>query len=215
MPTSATSASQSTSPRSEPHRRAGLRRHDRLHLARADRGRAIDARADVYSLGLRALRVPHGRGAVHARERARGRVRPHERAAAARERGPAGLPAGFDAVVARALAKAPDDRYASAASSPPRASGASGRAPAPQPAAPPPRPRGAGGRGGRGRRRRWAASSSRDGGGEPPGAAARDPPEDARADRRALPRGRRRHPLLEPALGCRVRRGGGLGAPRR
>ena len=55
-------------------------------------GGTIDGRADVYSLGLHALRVPHRRGAVHARERARGRLRPHARAAAARQRGP-GRPA--------------------------------------------------------------------------------------------------------------------------
>ena len=69
---------------------ARTRRHDRVHLARADRGRG-DRRAGRRLLArLHALRVPHGSASVRARERDRDRLRAHERAAAARERRAAG-----------------------------------------------------------------------------------------------------------------------------
>ena len=69
---------------------AGARRHDRVHLARADRGRG-DRRAGRRLLArVHALRVPHRAGAVRARDRDRDRVRAHERAAPARDRRAAG-----------------------------------------------------------------------------------------------------------------------------
>ena len=62
---------------------------------------------------LRALRVPRRRAAVRARQRAGGRLRAPERAAAAAHRACSpDLPAARDAVFARALAKEPADRYA-------------------------------------------------------------------------------------------------------
>ena len=60
---------------------------------------------------LRPLRVPGRDAAVRSRERAVGRLRPPERAAAAPLRAPPELPAAFDDVFATALAKSPGERY--------------------------------------------------------------------------------------------------------
>ena len=199
----------------EPHRRPEPRRHDRLHLPRADRGGTIDARADVYSLGCMLFECLTGE-APFARESELAAVyaHMHEAPPLASETRP-GVPAAFDAVVATAMAKAPDDRFASCgALATARRRGAPGRgAAAPGAGAPPPRPLGAGGRGRRGRRPGGRPRPARRRRGGP--GAARDPAEVARPDRRALARGRGRHPLREPALGRRVRRRAGLGAPRR
>jgi serine/threonine-protein kinase len=77
-------------------------------------GSRFDHRADVYALGCvlhQALTgsVPFPRDSEHAKMWAHMTEPPPRPAATA-----PGLPAGFDEVVARALAKRPDDRYASA-----------------------------------------------------------------------------------------------------
>ena len=97
--------------RQQPHRRARLRRHDRLRSAGADRGGPIDGRADVYSLGCVLFECLAG-------------ARPFDREselsvvfAHLNEPPPrltelrSDLPDAFDAVFATALAKSPDDRY--------------------------------------------------------------------------------------------------------
>ena len=76
-------------------------------------GAAIDARADVYSLGCMLFECLTGQ-APFERESEVATVYAHmneppPRASDVRP----GIPAGFDDVVAKALAKAPDDRYAS------------------------------------------------------------------------------------------------------
>ena len=77
-------------------------------------GRAVDHRVDVYALGCvlhQALTgtVPFPRDTEHAKMWAHMTEPPPRPGATAPD-----LPAAFDAVVARALAKRPDDRYASA-----------------------------------------------------------------------------------------------------
>ena len=59
------------------------RRHDRLHPARADRGRRDRRPRRRLLARLRPLRVPRRDASVRSRERALGRLRPPERAAAA------------------------------------------------------------------------------------------------------------------------------------
>ena len=180
-------------------------------------GGAIDARADVYSLGLHALRVPHGPGAVRARERDRGRLRAHARAAPARERRPAGR--------SRRLRHRRRDGAREGAGRPLRElrrarrgerGRAARRAAAPQPAgvaasrwAP-----GRCGRRGRGRRGRHRPQRRRRRG-RRAGAATRDRAEDDGPDRRASHEVVGAHPVREPALGRGVRRAPGVGAARR
>ena len=73
----------------QPHRRPRLRRHRRLRRAGADPRREDRRPRRRLRARLRAVRVPRGRAAVRARERAGGRVRASERAAAAADRSPA------------------------------------------------------------------------------------------------------------------------------
>ena len=177
-------------------------------------GSAIDARADVYSLGCMLFECLTGQ-APFARESELAALYAHmnEEPPLASEARP-GVPVAFDAVVARAMAKAPDDRFGSCAA----LAEASAAALRGEEAAACP-----------GRRRRALLALARvavalaalvgvivlRGGGEVGTGAARDPAEVGRSDRRALAPARGPDPLREPALGCRVRRRGGLGAPRR
>ena len=95
-----------------PHRDGAVDGHDRLLGARAAERARIDARADVYSLGcvLHAALLgtpPFPRGTLPATLLA------HIQEPVPRPSEP-GAPAGFDRVMARALAKDPEDRYPSA-----------------------------------------------------------------------------------------------------
>ncbi len=76
-------------------------------------GAAIDARADVYSLGCMLFECLTGRTPFE-RETEIATVYAHMNEPPPRPSDVRpGLPEGFDAVIAKALAKAPDDRYAS------------------------------------------------------------------------------------------------------
>ena len=76
-------------------------------------GSAIDARADVYSLGCMLFECLTGRTPFE-RETEIATVYAHMNEPPPRPSDvQPGLPEGFDAVIAKALAKAPDDRYAS------------------------------------------------------------------------------------------------------
>ena len=96
---------------SDRDRRAG--RHDRVRLARADPRRdGRRARGRVLPR-LRAVRVPGRRAAVRARVRGGDAVGTRQRAAARSRRDSPELGSEIDAVMARALAKAPAERYGS------------------------------------------------------------------------------------------------------
>ena len=77
---------------------------------------ALDARTDVYSLGCLAYQLTSGRGAVPGGRHPAEAQGPPLRRPAAPERagGQAWITPELDAVVARALAKDPEDRFASA-----------------------------------------------------------------------------------------------------
>ena len=77
------------------------------------RGQPVDARADVYALGGGAPRGAHGR-APFRRATAPDTIAAHLSAPPPRPSAVAGVDAAFDAVVGRALAKRPEDRYPSA-----------------------------------------------------------------------------------------------------
>ena len=89
--------------------------HVRLHGARAVHQRRGDLPRRHLRAGLRAARMPDGLAAVRRRQRERRHHRPPD---AARFRGRAsqrpGIPAAFDQVIARGMAKKPEERYASA-----------------------------------------------------------------------------------------------------
>ena len=176
-------------------------------------GGTIDARADVYALGCMLFECLTG-DAPFARESEVAAVYAHmneppPRVSDVRP----GLPEGFDEVVAKALAKAPDDRYASAGELA-AAGGAALRrgAAAPGPPAASARrarrsrcgsPARCGRRGGRRARERWR---------QQPRSVQRlaiAPKTLGLIDTRTA-RGRRARRLLEPALGRRLRRQDGL-----
>ena len=75
------------------------------------RGETVDGARRRLRARLRALRVPRGRAAVRARERAGRRVRPPERAAAAAHRAAARAAGRLDTDRRARLAKEPDGRY--------------------------------------------------------------------------------------------------------
>ena len=77
-------------------------------------GEAVDARSDIYALGVRPVRDADGPPAVLRREPRRGRVQARPRGSAPPERGGAGIPAELEAIVMRCLAKDPEDRYQTA-----------------------------------------------------------------------------------------------------
>ena len=113
-------------------------------------GGTIDGRADVYSLGCMLFECLTGEAPfTRDSELAAVYAHMHEPPPRASEVRP-GLPAAFDAVVATAMAKAPDDRFASCGALAAAAAALRGEAPPRRRAGPPPRPLGAGGRGGRG-----------------------------------------------------------------
>ena len=115
-PTCATSVSPGTSPRSTSLDRASGRFVGTIAYIAPEQiqGAPIDARADVYSLGCMLFECLTGEAAVRARERGRDGLRAHQRAAAA-PRATCGRasPRRSTPWSRKALAKAPDDRYAS------------------------------------------------------------------------------------------------------
>ena len=74
-------------------------------------GGRVDARSDIYSLGCLVYHVPLRRAAVRARHRRGRHLRAPVRGAAAAHLGPPDLPGGLDAVIAKALEKAPERRF--------------------------------------------------------------------------------------------------------
>ena len=179
-------------------------------------GAAIDGRADVYSLGCLLFECLTGQ-APFERESEVATVYAHmneppPRAGDVRP----GIPAGFDDVVARALAKAPDDRYASCGE---LARGGRGRAPrraaARRPAAPAARTRRAGGDDRRGRGRDGRHPPHGAAVGTARGTATRDRAQDDGSHRCQDPQARRKRRARRPAVGRRVRCASGVGAARR
>ena len=141
-----------------------LRRHARLRLARADRGRRGRRPSRRVRARLPALRMPDRAGAVLARLRAGRPLGARAGAAAAASEHNPGLPIEIDPVLAKAMAKDPDDRYATLR----RAGRRRARGARPAPARRDPRPQGAdphrrrrGARRGRGARRRPAQPGRR------------------------------------------------------
>ena len=175
-------------------------------------GGAIDARADVYSLGCMLFECLTGQ-APFERETEIATVYAHmnEPPPRATDVRP-GIPGGFDTVVAKALAKAPDDRFASCGELA-AASESALRGELPRRAGPGAASQwrsGRGGRRGRGRRGRHRPQRRRRRR-RRPGAATRDRTEVDGPDRRRVAQGRRAPPVREPAVGrgrsTRARRG--------
>ena len=76
-------------------------------------GREVDARSDVYALGLPALRDAARAAAVHRQRRRADALSPAARAARAGVAQRPHVPAELDEVIDRALAKDPHDRFGS------------------------------------------------------------------------------------------------------
>ena len=78
-------------------------------------GQTVDARSDIYSLGVRALRDADGAAAVRGRDRGRGRLQARPRGRRCPPtRVDRGVPPALEAVVMRCLAKNPANRYQTA-----------------------------------------------------------------------------------------------------
>ena len=85
--------------------------HAALHGARAGRGRGADARGDQYALAAVAYEMLTGVPPFHGRSCHGSDPRAYLRAAAAADRATPDLPAAVNAVLLRALAKPPQERY--------------------------------------------------------------------------------------------------------
>ena len=99
-----------------PGGRRSLGRDARLPRPRADRGRARRRARGRLLARLSPLRVPHRRGPVRPRLTAGGRPgRTSRRSRRARASADPDLPEAIDAVLRKAMAKSPDERYATCA----------------------------------------------------------------------------------------------------
>ena len=117
-PTCATSVSPSTSPRSTASPGSGRSSAHRVHLARADRGRRGRRTRGRLLARVHALECLTGQ-APFEREREIATVYAHMNEPPPRPSDVRpGIPEGFDAVIAKALAKAPGDRFGSCVSWP-------------------------------------------------------------------------------------------------